>query len=434
MFPLCKCERWLVRLLVVFVLLVALGFGGLPNSHAGYFDDFLSGGCPVGETYRGFHRDATRCSSCVNPDGSSAWYTGTYQGERCVQCGRCPGGQFFRACPGDDGYPMAVCVENPQTADDEEDEERLGDILANIGGDLAAGGNPWAGGAGGAALDPLELFGSDVGEVEADDLVPQADEDGDGDFECPRGTTLVEEGDNAGLCEVTDQCAFYGAAGTWPDCSCAVDGRQADDRFGARNDWPIGWFWDRYALRCVPREGATGSLRPWEGGSQAGGSYMWNLVCGGVSNTQNQNLITTRNYLTRASPVFTARRGGIEVLRYGAASTISLNLGAADWVLSTDEESDESTFGKVICSWLAPGMTALESSFAGWGISRAATRCPALTIPFFRQDITFDFHCYLVGRFLGLIQALAVISYSFLAVRSLWGGGVAVGARGLAPA
>lgn len=416
-FPACRCERWLAWLLVLLVLLVSMLVGGLPNANADVWDDQIEGSCPPGEEYRGYHRVVGRCSSCVNNQGQVAWQSYSSGGRRCVGCAHC-GGTYYFACAGDAEWPVPACIDSPLTADEEADAERLGDILAAIGGQAAAGGNPWGLG-GGSAVSPLGLFGDGIGAVEADDVVPQV-ADGDDGYECPAGTTLIESGEYEGQCSVSDRCAFYGAGGTWPDCTCTAS-PGADDRYSHVGiDWPAGWFWDRYALRCMPRESNAASvLRP---AATAGSSYLWDLVCStDVRAGASRGYVSAEQYLTQSSPVFTVRRGGVEVARYGSLARLTVNLGQADWALSSDEEGDETTFGSVVCSWLRAPMTAVEEAFSGFAIQRTATRCPTLTIPFFNQSVDVTIHCVLIGRWLGLIQAIAVVSYSFLAARFVWG-------------
>lgn len=403
-----------MRVLVVLVVLVGFAFGGIKQARADFWSDLLDGSCAVGEEYRGYHRVASRCPSCTNSAGDPAWQAFRSGGRNCIGCGHC-GGTYYRVCEGDSGYPVPSCVSSPETEDEAQDTERLGDILASLGGGGLAG-NPFAPGASGS-VSPLSLFGDDIGAVEADDLVPQVG-DGDDGYECPAGTVLVEEGDDAGLCRVESRCVFYGAAsGTWPDCVCANSDADRHPLLSGS-----GWFWDEFALRCVPRETANpGSLRA-PLNNTGNNSALWNTICEtDYTNWRTQGTVAVQDYLTRSSPVFGVRRGGIEVLRYGSVSSLTINLGAADWALSADEEGDETTFGRVICSWLQGPMKNVEQAFAGFAISRAATRCPALTIPFFNQVVVLDVHCYLVGRWLGLIQAIAVIAYSFMGANYVWG-------------
>ena len=436
-FPACVCERWLVRVLVVVVLLLAFlaagykGGGTMLEARADTWDDQVENTCPPGTEYRGYHRAVSpRCTSCVGVDGSSAWSAHSWGGRRCVGCGRCTGyPQYYRVCDGDDEWPRPACVDSPLSPDEEEDVEREGDILANLGGAAAAGGNPFGLGGGGGSQAPLDLFGDPVGAVEADDVVPQVETgDGTGEFECPAGTTLLTTGDNEGMCAVTDQCAFYGATGgSWPDCTChAYLGTLDLSGYPqATQDAFAGsiWHWDPYVLRCMPREDSSGSVAPLETpSSRAGGSYLWNLICDfDASNPSSRGYLSAEAYLTQSSPVFVVRRGGLDVQAYGSATTLTAGVGTDDWTVSSDEAGDENTFGAVMCQWLAGPMSSVEGAFAGFGIAARAHRCPALSIPFFSQSIRLDVHCTLIGRWLGLIQALAVVGYSFLGVRYIWG-------------
>lgn len=413
----CRCDRLLVWVLVMFVLLVALVAGGITEARADIFDDAVEGSCPPGQEYRGYHREVdSQCRTCIDLNGDSGWDNITRQGRRCIACGYCT--QYWWVCEGDEGWPTPACVDNPATADEEQDEERVGDILGRIGGSGFAGGNPFGTG-GGSAERPLSLFGDDLGAVQADDVVPQV-ADGDDGFECPAGTTLIGSGDDEGLCRVSDQCQFYGAAsGTFPDCTCANSDGGGTQLSVALS--PFRWYWDQYALRCVPRERANPGSLQGPGLTTRGGGALWNTVCSSNPLLYQQGGAEVNDYLTQASPEFIVRRGGIEVLRYGSVASLTVNLGAADWALSADEEGDEETFGSVLCSWLKVPMGEVETAFAGFGIARHATRCPELTLPFFSAEITLDVHCYLIGRWLGLIQAVAVIAYSFLGVRYIWG-------------
>ena len=417
----CACDRLLVWSLVLVVLVVALAFGGLPDAHADTWDDAVSGDCPEGYEYRGYHREIVRCPSCRTRAGQSVPWQVNSAG--CRGCGNCSDGtQFYQVCPGDTGYPVPACVAEPGTPDEEQDAERLGDILANLGGPDAASGNPFGGGNG--SQSPLSLFGDPVGAVEADDIVPQSETaPGSGEYECPVGTTLIESGDDEGYCRVSDQCAFYGAtAGTWPDCSCR--GFNSAPEINHPSYAPLQWVWDSYSLRCMPGERAQAPLSPLDapGGAWQSRGYLWNLVCGvDVSQGAARGYIGSEAYLTQSSPQFVVRRGGVEAIAYNSAITLSTGVGSDSWTTSADEEEDEETFGSVICDWLVGPMSNVEQAFAGFGIARRANSCPTLSIPFFSQAIRVDVHCVLIGRWLGLIQAIAVVAYSFLGVRYIWG-------------
>lgn len=410
-FPACLCERWLARVLVLLVVLVGAIFGGLPNANADFWSDLLEGDCSATEEYRGFYRVGGCACQTQWTSSGRVWSGGQWR--TCAACSDCIPGGYVRTCSHQADWPRAVCVEAPLTADEEEDAERLGDILASLGGGSGSGdGNPFAPGGSGSQA-PLNLFGDPVGAVQDDDLVPPAGNDDDG-YECPDGTAQVTEGDDVGLCRVNDRCLFYGASGgSWPDCTCT---RADTGVWGS-----LGWYWDTYALRCMPRE-----ENPWASvrdiaASSLSGSRLWNLMCqtdrSAGSSRDNQ---AVRDYLSHASPVFVARRGGVEVERYGTLSNLTINLGAADTFLTTSEEADEETFGSTLCSWLRAPLNSIESAFSGLTLGSANVRCPALTIPFFSQSVTVDVHCYVIGRWLGLIQAVAVVAYGFLVARAVW--------------
>ena len=417
----CACDRSLVWCLVLVVLVVALVSGGLPTAHADTWDDAVDGNCPEGQEYRGYHRVVgPNCPRCVDRRTGEAREWTVYQGG-CRHCPSCV--RDATVCPGTDRWPTPVCVDSPGTPDEEADQERLGDILGNLGGYPSEGGNPFGGGGAGDSVAPLSLFGDPVGAVEADDIVPQAETSpGSGEYSCPAGTTLIDSGDDEGLCRVSDQCAFYGATGgTWPACSCS--GFAGSTTIDSEALAGYQWVWDRYALRCMPGERAQTPVAPLApSGSLSSRGYLWNLICGiDTSVGSARGWVSAEGYLTQSSPEFVVRRGGVEAIAYNSAVTLSTDIGDDDWTVSSDEASDEDTFGSVMCEWLAGPMSNVEQAFAGFGIARRANSCPTLSIPFFSQSIRLDIHCTLIGRWLGLIQAIAVVSYSFLGMRYIWG-------------
>ena len=423
----CRCERLFFAVLAVLVLLIAFGaksYKGegtmlsllVPVAKADTWDDAVSDDCPPGTEYRGYHRTIVRCPACRAAGGQSIPWQVSSNG--CRGCGNCSdGSSYYRVCPGQEGWPVPACVTAPADEEEERDDERLGDLFAALGGSQAAGGNPWSTGPD-QSFSPLGLFGEGIGAVQSDDVVPQVETSpGSGEFACPGGTTLITSGDDEGMCAISDQCVFYGAAGgTWPDCVCS----SPDDARGQDN--PAGWFWDSYALRCMPREGADASIPVLAGtGSGSNRSYLWSLMCRNDTNAGwTRGYVSAEQYLTQSSPVFAVRQGGVEVLRYNSVATLTINLGTSDYFLSSDEESDELSFGSVVCAWLAVPMSSVEGAFSGFTIRRAATRCPAIVVPFFNQSIRLDVHCFLIGRWLGVIQALCVVAYSFLGAAFIW--------------
>lgn len=410
-FPACLCERWLVRLLVVLVLLVAFLAGGISNARADFWSDLLDGACPNGEDYRGYHRAASRCSSCVNNNGESAWASFSSGGRRCIGCGHC-GGTYYRACEGDSGYPVPACFDPGPSDDELADEERQGDILDALAGGGGGLGSLFGGGGG---VNPAPgLFGDDIGAVQDDDLVPQVGNDNDG-YECPDGTELVESGDGAGMCRVTDQCIFYGAAsGTYPDCVCSRDASTLHPQLAG-----TGWTWDQYSLRCVPGQAVNpgSALSPDLWDNSGNDATLFNLVCGRDYSENLRGGYSVEDYLRQSSPIFVARRGGIEVARYGSATNLTIQLGRADWSLSSAEEADEDDFGQVLCSWIRGPLKQIENAISGFSLGRLNTGCPVISVPVFASVAEVDLHCFIIGRWLGLIQAAFIVGYSFLGVR-----------------
>ena len=407
---LCRCERWLCWCLVLLVLLVSFAFGGIKDARADFWSDLLDGACPPGEDYRGYHRvTGGRCASgCVNSRGESSWESVTHGGLRCIQCRVCSDG-FYRACEGDDGYPVPSCVADALDDDEESDLERQDDLLAAFQGS-GSGGVFGLFGSGG--INPAAgLFGDSIGAVEADDHVPQTGSDADG-YSCPDGTELVDEGDNAGLCRVVDQCLFYGGnGGTFPDCTCADS--SYPDRLGG-----LAWQWDQYSLRCVPGQTAGGSVRAPNLIDRSGGdAYIFNAVCGRDYTANSRGGYSVEDFVTRSSPEFVVRRGGLDVLRYGSVASLTIQLGRADWSLSSAEEDDEEGWGNILCSWVRGPLKSIEGAVSGFSLARMETTCPVITIPVFSGSAAVDLHCYIVGRWLGLIQAAFIVGYSFLGVR-----------------
>lgn len=409
-FPACRCERLLVRVLLLLVVLVGFVFGGITNARADFWSDLLEGQCGEGEEYRGYHRDATRCPRCLGQ-----WTRGTGQFAACIYCtagcaGSTSGGTYV-VCQGRDGYPQPVCLADALSDDEEEDAEREGDIL-----DLLAGGGGLGSlfGAPGGVNPAVGLFGDDIGAVQDDDVVPQVGSDADG-YSCPDGTRVIEEGENAGMCRVTDRCIFYGAAsGTYPDCVCASDASVYPDRLAG-----IGWTWDQYSLRCVPGQAANpgSALAPDLWDTTGNDSTLFNLVCGSDWTARTRGGYSIEDYLQTSSPVFVARRGGIEVARYGSAASLTIQLGRSDWSLSSGEEDDEEDFGNIICSWIRGPLAEVENAISGFSLGRLNTGCPTIDVPVFSSVAQVDLHCFIVGRWLGLIQAAFIVGYSFLGVR-----------------
>ena len=399
----------LAWLLVSCVLLAALLVGGFPNAHAtDFWADLLGDTCPQGQEYRGYYRVGGCACQTEWTSTGRVWSGGQWRS--CAACSDCIPGGYVRTCEGSSDYPRAVCIDPPLTADEEEDEERQGDILRN----LAGGGGGLGDLFGSGGINPaMGLFGDDLGSVQDDDLVPQVGSDDDG-YACPDGTDLVTEGTDAGLCRVNDRCAFYGAGGSWPDCTCSADTVNADpayESFAAQRA-----AWDSYSLRCVPREWNPASLRA-PRYQAAGGSYLYDVICDIDQGAAARGYYSVDDLISQASPVFVARRGGIEVLRYNSVSGLTISLGAADWSLTRDQEDDEEDFGNVICSWIRGPLYSIEGAISGFSLSRLSTRCPVIDVPVFAGTAQVDLHCYIVGRWLGLIQAAAIIAYSFLGVR-----------------
>ena len=164
-------------------------------------------------------------------------------------------------------------------------------------------------------------------------------------------------------------------------------------------------------------------MRPLEpSGSLRSRGYLWNLICGADATAGNaRGWQSAEQYLTQSSPQFVVRRGGVEAISYGSVVTLTSLVGLDDWTVSSDEADDEETFGSVLCQWLAGPMSSVEDAVLALGIARRANQCPVLSIPFFSQAIKLDVHCVLIGRWLGLIQAISVVGYSFLGVRYVWG-------------
>ena len=415
-FPACRCERLLVRVLLLLVVLVGFVFGGISQARADFWSDLLDGQCGEGEEYRGYHRvNASTCARCGDDD--NAWYTSRSGGRACVNCAACRtasgavGGGFYRRCAGEDGFPVPACVDDPATPDEESDTERHGDILDALAGGGGLG--SLFGGSPGGVNPAVGLFGDDIGAVQDDDLVPQVGSDADG-YSCPDGTRVVEEGEDAGLCRVSDRCIFYGAAsGTYPDCVCAGQ-RAPGHPLGA-----LSWDWDPYSLRCVPgnAQNPGSALAPDLWDSTGGDSTLFNLVCGRDYTANSRGGYSIDDYLSQSSPVFVARRGGIEVARYGSTASLTIQLGRSDWSLSSGEEDDEEDFGNVLCSWVRGPLRSIEGAISGFTLSRLNTGCPTIDVPVFSSVAQVDLHCYIVGRWLGLIQAAFIVGYSFLGVR-----------------
>lgn len=410
----CRCERWLSYLLVGFVLLAAFAAGGIRDAHAtDFWADLLGDSCPEGQEYRGFYRvGGCDCRTSWVSSGR-VWSGGQWR--TCAACSDCIPGGYVRTCSHQADWPRAVCVDTPLTDDEEEDEERLGDILGNLasgGGGLGSDLFP-AGG-----LNPLgNLFGDDLGAVQDDDLVPQVGNDDDG-YECPDGTDLVTAGDDAGLCRVSDRCAFYGASGSWPACTCSryEFGGDREGSTGAEVFSSVQTYWDSYSLRCVPREKNSGSVfAPQDFNTRDG--YVWSAMCSRDFSANARGGYSVKDLVGQSRPVFVARRGGVEVLRYDTSAALTISLGASDWSLSSAEETDEEEFGNVICSWLRGPMASLEGAISGFSLGRLNAECPVISVPVFSGVASVDLHCYIVGRWLGLIQAAAIIGYAFLGVR-----------------